>query len=466
MTSPVTSIPPPGRQRGSEALGIPFILLVVYLIMEYARPANPMKLPMIISIVLALTWLLVREKHWPPQIICFMLLLAVIASMGPFAVNSFAIWMGFRQMTIEILCICLPLVHFVSSVRKVSLFVNAIITVYAYVAIYGLLHGGRGPGGHIGDENDLALALNLAIPFAFFSILVARGARERIVRGVAVGLMVAGVVATFSRGGFVGLVPVLAYCVFFAPKKKAAIIVGLFLFMGLWLYTPQSYWKEIASIEETVDSVNEEQRDNRLEFWEIAVRMFKANPILGVGLSNFPYNAGEYQSEEQFRRLERSLAGQAVHSLYFAILSELGMAGMLLFLAVLFFNLKDINYILTVAKPRGRSGLNRNGQTDVGTGTDEALAEDLKRAKFYAHALRAAIIGFLVSGTFITVFNYPHFWILSALTAALRLAVTKRQQEVNRADGKGSAVPGRSMHLGIGGAKVKPAGWPSVTLER
>ena len=54
-----------------ERLGFPFLLILLYLILEYARPANPMKIPMIISIILFFMWTTLPEKNWSPQIICF-----------------------------------------------------------------------------------------------------------------------------------------------------------------------------------------------------------------------------------------------------------------------------------------------------------------------------------------------------------------------------------------------------------
>jgi len=36
-------------------------------------------------------------------------------------------------------------------------FINAWIAIYVYLAVYGILHGGEGPSGHVADQGDLAL---------------------------------------------------------------------------------------------------------------------------------------------------------------------------------------------------------------------------------------------------------------------------------------------------------------------
>src|SRR5215510_7835890 len=115
----------PGKT--GNGLGFPFFLILIYLFMEYGRPANPMGMPMVISIFLLLNWLRLPQKKWPPQIICFFALLAVIAVMGPFAENNAAVFWGFEQMTVLLLCVCVPIMHFVCSMRKVSIFLNFLI---------------------------------------------------------------------------------------------------------------------------------------------------------------------------------------------------------------------------------------------------------------------------------------------------------------------------------------------------
>lgn len=419
---------PPSQRGGEESpgLGAPLILLLLYLVMEYGRPANPMKIPMLISIALFIFWVTAPNKRYPPQLVCFILLLGVIAVMGPFALNSFSIFWGFVGMAVQLLCICAPLMHFVNTMRKLRIFLGAWIAVFSYLALFGLFQEGVGPGGHVGDENDLALALNVVIPFAFAAMVGAtRSGLARLAGATIFVLMIVAVGATFSRGGFLGLVAVLLYCFFFLTKRKVLSLVLVGLAVLALRAAPASYLDRVNSIVDEMRGVEGEgvtgTGELRQEYWKIARGMFYANPVFGVGLDNYRWTISYYQpTEDVMDRIGRSFAGSAAHSLYFTMLAELGSAGSILFVLLIWYTVRDTGRILRTARRRD-GPLDRHRAT-----TDPGLREDLKAARLYAHAIRAALLGYLVSGTFLSVFTYPHFWLLVALTVALQDATRKR----------------------------------------
>ena len=47
------------------------------------------------------------------------------------------------------------------------------------------------------------------------------------------------------------------------------------------------------------------------------------------------------------------------------------------------------------------------------------VATRLNKLKFISYAVSGSLFGYLVSGIFISVLYYPHFWILCALPIAL-----------------------------------------------
>ncbi len=408
--------------KSSEPLGLTFILLLIYLVMDYARPANPMGIPFVISILLFISWLLVKRKLWTPQIVCFLLLLAIIAAMGPFAVNSFSIWWGFRAMAVQLLCICIPMIHHINSLRKTRIFVYALISVYTYLALYGLTHSGTGPGGPVGDENDLALALNTAIPFAYVSFLLSRSSMKKALFGTSTILIILAVVATFSRGGFLGLIPVLLYCYFLSSKKVLTALVAVCLALTLSAVTPEkygiTYTERISSMVAEITGEQTGTGSLRQEHWAIARWMFYDNPLLGVGFGNYTWNVPSYQTQQQYEILGRSLSGFAAHSLYFTVLAELGICGFLIFVAIMWFNLKDIRWLIQVS--RHRPAHQDTPPPPKETPIDTYSQEGLNHARYYAHAILAAFMGYLVSGVFLSVLAYPHFWLLTALLGGLK----------------------------------------------
>lgn len=355
------------------------------------------------------------------------------------------------------------MIHLVNSTKKFSWIITILISLYIYIAMYAILHSGFGPGGQVGDENDVALAINSALPFAFVAFLLARDLFKKAALGLACGLMLMGVVVTNSRGGFLGLVAMLVYSFILAPKKMRmqAIVVGLVVALGIVALSPASYWDEIVSIGQEYE--NDDPRKGtgalRIEYWTIAYRMFLAYPIFGVGIDNYQFNAGDYMSEDQIAILQRNLSGQVTHSLYFQMLAELGAAGVLVFGLITLFNFADLKLIqrrialrfsvlgygsadgmprvrsLKVSekvRTQGKVGSSAPSPSEATpmTQNTERIIDDLYRASHYAHALRAGLMGFLISAAFISVFTYPHFWILTALTVALRNIVFSRLNEL------------------------------------
>jgi len=340
--------------------------------------------------------------------VCFYLLIAVIAVMGPFAANNFAVWIGFQSMVAWLLCISIPIMHFANSLRKIRVLIAALIGLHCYLAIHALLHGGFGPGGFVGDENDVALAINTMMPLAFCSSLSAQTVRGKSLYLAAVVIMAAGVVATNSRGGFLGLVAVIGYCFIFSPQKKLGLVLGGLLVLAGFFVIPNSYWEEMGTISQEAAEEDSGTGGHRKKLWGIAINMFLANPLFGVGLDNFKWNAGDYMSEELLEKEGRSYGGTVAHSVYFTILAETGAAGSLVVVAIVYFSVKSIRSIF-------RQADKISAASDLEVGTRASILE----IKGLAYGLGGGMIGNGVSGIFLTAFEYPHLWFVVALIVAL-----------------------------------------------
>jgi O-antigen ligase len=180
---------------------------------------------------------------------------------------------------------------------------------------------------------------------------------------------------------------------------------------------PSSFWAEMATIQSDVQG--REGGDLRSQFWTIAVRMFLANPILGVGMNNFPHNVMYYETEAETKVVGHSFAGTVAHSLYFTLLAELGLCGTLIFGGIVYFNFRDILFLIKgpyAAVPN----LKNNDRSDIKLQVVEDY--DQKVIRQCALAIGGGLIGYLVCGAFITVLTYSHFWILTALIVGLKEA--------------------------------------------
>jgi len=148
--------------------------------------------------------------------------------------------------------------------------------------------------------------------------------------------------------------------------------------------------------------------------------MFLDHPIMGVGQGNWPWNVGRYQPEEDLR-YRRSESGRAVHSLYFTLIPELGLIGIILFSGMLYFSHKDMRQLLKTE----REHLKKKVEQKLIDFENNLFIYQLHKTRFIIFGINGALIGYLVSGAFLSVLYYPHFWLLIAVSTAISNIIRK-----------------------------------------
>lgn len=403
------------RQIPPRESGVGFSLVLVALIFEFGRPQDflpPLKVIPFPSLIDASLALLVffsgRVSMANIQTKLWIGLLSFMALWVPFANNNFHALMTFKDMTLYFF-FYLGIVTFVDSTSRMNKLIIMWLGVHGLLAINGMLHQGRGVGGWLGDENDFGMEMNVAVPVAFFMYQAAINKRAKFLYLGLMGLFVMSVVATSSRGAFLGLLATGAFCWFYSPRKIMSLILGLCLIGLVLVAAPQEYWDRINSI--TDDSTVETgTAGQRMFTWGIGWEMFVANPVFGVGQANFPWTIGEYLGGRTWQT--KSLSGRQAHSLYFTLLPELGLVGVVLFGAMLYCNYRDTRVSRMSPTVLGRT-----------VGLLQKLPEvnsELVRAALFGNAILGGLIGFLTTSAFISTLYYPTFWILMGLAVALR----------------------------------------------
>jgi len=422
---PKTSLPS-GRSNQLDKIGICFPLLLFYVYLEHGRPMTLLssRLPMIISLILFMGWVLSPRRKWNGQIVWFIIFLLIMAFGVTFAENTYYAFWATYVMLVTMLFFCIPVIQFVDSFRKMRILIDTIIVVFAYVGVYAILNQGFGPGGSASaqDENYVATVMAMGFPLAFFSVF---GERNKCKKALYVGTLAVYVVATvvsLSRGGFIAVAVVLLYCVLKTPKKWVGGLMGILVVIAVVSTATGEYWKEM----ETILDVGEGTAQHRIELWKVAVREFLDHPIMGVGPGNFRWNIEWYQSEEQMELFNRSLAGSYVtHSMFFELLAEMGILGVMVFLKILHNAHKDMGIIRRVTA-RSFAYEGGVGGPNSEESTTNAIFEDLIRARYYSHAIVGATIGCLTGGIFLSLLYFPHFWTLAAIAVALKEVTMER----------------------------------------
>ena len=328
-------VPSPGVP--SRRYSFPYYLVLAYLFFEYGRPQalftplEALHLPAII-VVLLTAFLLQSNRLFQRhlQTTLFIALFILMAFHIPTATNNYRAFHAARAMVITFAAY-LGMVTFVNSVEKFNTLIFIWLVIHGYLAINGMIKGGRGVGGFLGDENDFCLVLNMAIPFPLFLALHESKKSRKIFYFALTLLLFAAVVATSSRGGFVGLAGLGGYCWWRSRKKVKMLLAIAILIAFMRFVAPSTYWDEIASIQTATQEGD--TGEERIYTWKVGWAMFLDNPILGVGQGNFPFVFREYEiaTGNEKGLHERSYAGRAAHSLYFTLLPEWGLVGAALF---------------------------------------------------------------------------------------------------------------------------------------
>ena len=252
--------------------------------------------------------------------------------------------------------------------------------------------------GGAGDPNFLATGLVPAIALA--AGLLA-GARERPVERsllvVALVVLVAGLGATQSRGAVVAAAITALAAVALAGRRRgrAALGVGAIAALAVAALAISPGGLERVTSPDT-------EGDGRADLWQVATRMVRESPLVGVGLGNFPVRAGESvraPGSLEFVELVAERPHEA-HNTYLQLLAEAGPFGLLAFLLV-------VGLALRAA---------RRAERRLAARGDERLAT-------HARAVVLAGIAMLAGLLFITNGDDLRLWLLLGLgPALLRLA--------------------------------------------
>ncbi len=232
-----------------------------------------------------------------------------------------------------------------------------------------LLIGGERIKGAIGglfeNPNDLALHLVTIVPLAFCLMFVKKGITRKIFYLTAAILMVAAIICTFSRGGFLGLMAVALVIAWKLGRKSrvTVIIVSLIVIAGVVAFAPAEYGGRLSSIWGG-DAMGSSNARKEL-FWRSVIVALRY-PFLGVGMGNFHF---------------RSIHEQVSHNAFTQVASELGMAAL-------------VFYVLFMITPLRRLKRIENETIEV---------PDKIRFYYLSVGLQASLIGYMVASFFASV---------------------------------------------------------------
>ncbi len=199
--------------------------------------------------------------------------------------------------------------------------------------------GGRvwGPGGFIGGNNEIGLAMLVSIPLMYYLFLTEKN--KWVKRGL-IAVMVLSAIAvlgTQSRGAFLAIIGMGAVLWWRAPRKLVSgVLIGLAAAAALAVMSEQFFerMQTIQTYEEDSSAVG------RLYAWQTATNIANSRP-LGAGFAMYHQSiADRYGAGYSFdgKIDAKILTARAAHSIYFQVLGEHGWVGLILFVLIWVFS--------------------------------------------------------------------------------------------------------------------------------
>jgi hypothetical protein len=121
-------------------------------------------------------------------------------------------------------------------------------------------------------------------------------------------------------------------------------------------------------------------------------------------------------------KFDRVLVAE-VHSTFFQLLAEMGLAGCIVFSFTLLRTYQDYRHVDCLSEKALALPLEQK---------DDAFKEDSKWIQAYGRGLMAGLLGYLASVAFLSALYYAHIWIAVSLMVTLRMIATRRISEDGR----------------------------------
>jgi O-antigen ligase len=364
------------------------MVLAVVWIFRIATPGNKGPLlfrdqPILAAVTLALAGWVLLSTLWVPEF---------TAGLG----EAFRFFQGVILIFVVFTAITRP--------RDVRLLTVAFIGGAMLAAVLGLTsapsaNGGRISGG-FDDPNELAAVVVPGMMLAGFAFLAYRGRWIRWGFAACVPILGLALLRADSQGGLVALAVGAVFAVIFGGSARRLItpVVAGLLTLGVVDYL---FLAPASSLTEGGAS--------RQDLWRVALHVSHDHPFFGVGAGGFTQVEPSYAiSNLSLVRIDLVAKAYVVHNTYLNVLTDYGLIGLALFLAL---GLMALTLGIRAAWAFSRSG-------------DREL-------ELLSRGVVSAVIAMMTAYTFISAQYEKQLWLLAGFCAAL-YSVTPKVRKLRR----------------------------------
>lgn len=319
----------------------------------------------------------------------------------PFAVDPGEAWKEFTDVAIKTLLIFLVLVNVLRTETRLRLLWFLVLGVSVYLSVNVIRDYQAGVfligaaetntqrvagviRGLFDNSNDLALHLVTIIPIAFVLGIEKKNILRKLVYFPIALLMLAAVIITFSRGGFIALIAMALVLVRKLGRRNrttafATLVFGVIFFL---VVAPGSYSGRLATIFDSASDITGSS-SQRTQVLKRSILVALRYPLFGVGIGNFHHKS--------FQEL-------GTHNAYTQVAAETGIAAMICYIIFLVHPLRKLRMI------------------------ERELFERNENSRFFylAIGLQASLVGYMVASFFAAVAYQWYIYYLVAYAIALR----------------------------------------------
>ncbi|HEX6464938.1 MAG TPA: O-antigen ligase family protein [Vicinamibacterales bacterium] len=351
--------------------------------------------------------------RWTPELVAVLAFGGVILLTTPFS-----IWIGgsigvFTDLYAKVILVYLLTVNVLDTPERLERLTWVLVlsvgfigfrAVFDYVRGVNLISEGTrvmgAVGGIMGNPNDLALNMVAFLPLAAFSAMRPVSWPKRLVAAGCAFCMMGAIVASGSRGGFLGLVAMVVVVAAFGIRQRPSFVfAGVLVVICALPLLPASYWRRIQSITDSSKD-DYDTRESRKRLFGESMDAFEQNPLTGVG-------AGEFQNWNPQKRVE---AWRESHNVWLQVASELGIFGFVVFALLVW-----LAFAAVFQTRRLLRWLRKMPNAPPGLSPAAVTALDAHSA-----AMAASLVGWFVCSFFASVAYNWTFYYLLVLAAAPR----------------------------------------------
>lgn len=388
----------------------------------------------VVGICVLLGLLFARDRQNPFQmgpapwlLLAFSIWLCITLPFSIYFDDSQPLWLR-TMKTFLMIFVTLSLIN---TERKLKYYIWVMVASVAFFGVKGgiftLATGGNyrvwGPGGFIGGNNEVALALVTIIPLMRYVHLQLTDRRLRAIMLGCIGLCAVTALGTYSRGALLAVGAIVLFLWLKGPNKTVWAVVWAVVGATALSFMPDHWWARM----ETIETYREDDSAlGRINAWWMAFNLAR-DRLLGGGFMIYMPEIFQRYSPEPDRV-------HAAHSIYFQVLGEHGFIGLILFLAIGATTWMTARWLIKA----GRQDAQDKWAADLGA------------------MVQVSMIGYAVAGAFLSLTYYDLPYNIMAAAVIAKVLVQRRRAEAAKSAAPSGPSLGFPMAVPAGGEPARP----------